>query len=403
MNKTRTAAIAALALALPAGLAACGDDDGGPVTLRYAFWDDNQRPALEAMIEAFNEDHPDIEVELEQNPWEDYWAGLDSRFAAEEAPDVFWNHVSRFPTYAANGVLLPITDDIEADGVDSSVYPENLYDSWQYEDEQYGLPKDWDSIGLVYRLDALEGAGIDPATVNDLEWNPVDGGTYVEFLQKLTVDAAGNNALSPDFDAENVVQYGTAMSSNTGQTDWWNYAVQNGCSLQSEPWGDYAIDAPECVEAIQFTADLYNKWHVAVPAESTNQPNGGVPGDYVVPGQAATTLDGSWMLSFYRDGLEPGSLGRGRQPLRARRLRHRHQRPLQRDLRGHRTPRRGLGTRRSSSAPRKPRPSPPAWARCGPASPPSTRASPTTGPARASTSPASRPPPKAPPPATRSR
>lgn len=68
MNKSRSAALAALALALPAGLAACGGDDDGAVTLRYAFWDDNQRPALEAMIKAFNEDHPDIEVELEQNP-----------------------------------------------------------------------------------------------------------------------------------------------------------------------------------------------------------------------------------------------------------------------------------------------------------------------------------------------
>jgi multiple sugar transport system substrate-binding protein len=307
MNKTRTAAAAALALALPAGLAACGGDDGGAVTLRYAFWDDNQRPALEAMIAAFNEDHPDITIELEQNPWDDYWPGLDSQFAAEDAPDVFWNHVSRFPTYADNGVLLPLTDYIEEDGVDPSIYPESLYDSWQFEDDQYGLPKDWDSIALVYRIDALEAAGIDPATVGDLEWNPVDGGTYVEFLQKLTIDANGNNALSPEFDPENVVQYGTAMASSTGQTDWWNYAVQNGCALQTEPWGDYAIDAPECVEALQFTADLYNKWGVAVPAESTNQPNGGVPGDYVVAGQAATALDGSWMLSFYRDGLEPGS------------------------------------------------------------------------------------------------
>ncbi|WP_112133192.1 ABC transporter substrate-binding protein [Glycomyces dulcitolivorans] len=306
MNKTRAAALAALAVAAPLGLAACGGDDDGAVVLRYAFWDDNQRPAVEAMIAAFNETHPDIEVELEQNPWDDYWPGLDTQFAAEDAPDVFWDHVSRFPTFAANGVLLPLTDQIEESGLDTSIYPAALYDTWTFEGEQYGLPKDWDSIALVYRLDALEAAGVDPAEVQGLTWNPVDGGTYVELLQKLTLDANGDNALSPDFDSENIVQYGTAMGSSTGQTDWWNYGVQNGCALQTEPWGEYAIDAPECVEALQFTADLYNKWNVAVPAEVTNQPNGGPPADYVISGQAATALDGSWTLSAYRDGIDAG-------------------------------------------------------------------------------------------------
>jgi len=306
MNKNRLAALAAAAIAAPAGLAACGGDDGA-VTLRYAFWDDNQRPAIEAMLEVFSERHPDIEIELEQNPWDDYWPGLDTRFAAESAPDVFWNHVSRFPTYADSGVLLPITEQIEEDGLDVSVYPEDLYDSWRYEDEQYGLPKDWDSIALVYRTDMLEAAGIDPASLDELEWNPVDGGTFVELLQRLTLDSAGNDARSPDFDPDDVVQYGIAQTSATGQTDWWNFAVQNGCSLQSEPWGDYTIDSPECVEAIQFTADLYNRWGVAVPAEITNPPNGGEAAERMVAGNAAAVMDGSWMLGFDRDGLEPGT------------------------------------------------------------------------------------------------
>jgi len=314
MKRTPLAALAALAIALPLGLAACGGADDGKVTLRYAFWDDTQRPAVEAMIAAFNEEHPDIKVELEQAPWDDYWTSLDTQFAGENAPDVFWDHVSKFPTFADQGVLLPITDQVKEDGLDTSIYPATLYDSWAYDGEQYGLPKDWDSIALVYRIDSLEAAGIDPAEIDDLEWNPVDGGTYVEFLRKLTVDANGNNALSPDFDPENVAQYGVSMSSSTGQTDWWNYGVQNGCEIQSGAFEPYTVDSPECVEAIQFTADLYNKWHVAVPATSSNQPNGGQTFEFVSAGQAATSTDGSWTLSAYRDGLEPGNLAVGPLP-----------------------------------------------------------------------------------------
>jgi multiple sugar transport system substrate-binding protein len=307
MKKTRAAALAAIAVAVPVGLAACGGSDDGTVTLRYAFWDDNQRPAMEAIVEAFNAEHSDIRVEFEQTEWNEYWPGLDRQFAGMNAPDLFWNHVSRFPTYASSGVLLDVSDRIEADGLDTSIYPEALYNSWEFEGGQYGLPKDWDSIALVYRLDSLEAAGVDPSEVENLEWNPDDGGSYVEFLQKLTVDGQGRNALDPDFDRSDVVQYGLSMSSSTGQTDWWNYAVQNGCDLQDGPWGDYAFDSPECVEAIEFTADLYNRWGVAVPATVTNQPNGGQPAEYVTGGQAATATDGSWTLSSYRDGLEPGT------------------------------------------------------------------------------------------------
>ncbi|WP_199037015.1 ABC transporter substrate-binding protein [Glycomyces salinus] len=313
MRTMRTAAVAALAAA-PLALAACSGDDGDGVTLRYAFWDDNQVPAMEAIVEAFEDANPDIDIELEQNDWDAYWTSLDTQFAGQNAPDVFWNHVSKFPTFAESEVLLPIGDRIEEDGLDTSIYPAELYDSWTFDGEQYGLPKDWDSIALVYRIDALEAAGIDPAEVDDLEWNPDDGGTYVEFLQRLTIDENGNNALSPDFDADNVAQYGTAMSSGTGQTDWWNYAVQNGCEIQSEPFGPYLIDAPECVEAVQFTADLYNRWGVTVPATSTNQPAGGLANEFVSSGQAATATDGSWTLSAYREGLEQGTWAVGPLP-----------------------------------------------------------------------------------------
>ena len=314
MRTTRIAAAAALAAA-PLALAACsGDDDDGVTTLRYAFWDDNQRPAMEAIVEAYEADNPDIDIELEQNEWDAYWTALDTQLAGENAPDVFWNHVSKFPTFAESGVLLPLTDLIEEDGLDTSIYPSTLYESWNYDGEQYGLPKDWDSIALVYRIDALDAAGIDPSEIDDLEWNPDDGGTYVEFLQKLTIDGNGNNALSPDFDSDDVVQYGIAMASGTGQTDWWNYAVQNGCEIQSEPFGPYTIDGPECVEAIQFTADLYNRWGVAVPAVSSNQPNGGLTYEFVSAGQAATATDGSWTLSAYSDGLEEGNWAVGPLP-----------------------------------------------------------------------------------------
>ena len=34
---------------------------------------------------------------------------------------------------------------------------------------------------------------------------------YLDLAQRLTLDANGNNALSPDFDADNIEQWGTSI------------------------------------------------------------------------------------------------------------------------------------------------------------------------------------------------
>ena len=54
-------------------LAACGgSQSGGPVTIRYAIWDQNQAPAMQQIIKEFEKAHPNISVNLEVTPSDDY-------------------------------------------------------------------------------------------------------------------------------------------------------------------------------------------------------------------------------------------------------------------------------------------------------------------------------------------
>ncbi|MER5430210.1 sugar ABC transporter substrate-binding protein [Streptomyces sp. NPDC002588] len=291
---------------------ACGSSDGassdGTVTLRYAIWDAVQKPALQKSIDAFEKAHPKIKVKIELNAWAQYWSKLQTQLAGRTAPDVFWDHVAYFPQFAQQGVLADLTPYIKADKLDTSVYDSKLLTGWEQDGKQYGLPKDWDTIAQVYNKTMLKTAGLTQEQLSGPSWNTTDGGPFVKALQKLTIDENGNHPNQAGFDSKHVKQYGLALSSPNGQTDWWNAATQNGCKLQDKAWGKWTINQPSCVEAIQFIRDLRLKYHVAVPASVTNTPNGAALPQVMARKQAAVVWDGSWDLNAYQSSMK-GNFG----------------------------------------------------------------------------------------------
>jgi hypothetical protein len=53
--------------------------------------------------------------------------------------------------------------------------------------------KDWDTIAIFYNKDMMKAAGVDPATLANLDWNPKDGGSFQQLIAKLSIDAAGKD------------------------------------------------------------------------------------------------------------------------------------------------------------------------------------------------------------------
>jgi hypothetical protein len=58
------------------GVAGCGGNSSGKVTLRYGIWDQAQMPAMEDIVEEFSRANPDISVEIELTPYEEYLSKL---------------------------------------------------------------------------------------------------------------------------------------------------------------------------------------------------------------------------------------------------------------------------------------------------------------------------------------
>lgn len=286
---------------------------GEAATLEYWLWDSNQLPAYQQCADAFMVANPNIKVNLTQKGWDDYWSGIQNGMIAGNAPDVFTDHLAKYPEFAAKGQLVDIQPYITRDGVDMTVYLKGLADLWGRDGKQYGLPKDWDTIAIVYNKDMLDKAGVTVDEVNAATWNPDDGGSFAELIAKLTLDESGKNALDPAFDKTKIAQYGFVPDGpdNTyGQTGWSWLAATTGWRHVDEIWGTkYNFDDPRVAATLQWMADMMASGQI-MPSELVSSLGGSAAFN---AGKGALHPQGSWMIGEF-DRNAPFTFGFARLP-----------------------------------------------------------------------------------------
>jgi multiple sugar transport system substrate-binding protein len=298
--RTVVAALAAAALTLP--LAACSgsSDDagaaGGKVTINYWLWDDTQQPAYQGCADAFTKANPDISVKFTQTAWAQYWQNLTTQLAAGSAPDVWTDHASYYPQFVSSNQILDIQPFVDRDRVDLTQYQAGLADLFVKDGKRYGLPKDWDTMALVYNKQLVQDTG----GLADLTWNPADGGTFEKAIAAATVDTHGHHGLDPAFDKAHVKVYGFLpewADGAQGQNGWGDLAVSDGFTfLDKNPWGThYNYDDPKLSATIAWFKHLIDAGYApAFDKQST------LSRDAVMEsGKGAFTITGSWTIGTY--------------------------------------------------------------------------------------------------------
>lgn len=322
MREMKMLRLFAVLLAFALGASACGGDDGessdggaaseapsfdDPVEIDYWLWDGNQQPFYEQCAADFQANvQPNITVNISQFGWGDYWTGLTAAFASDSAPDVFTDHLARYPEFVESGVLVDLNPFVERDGVDVDQYFPGLAELWTSPDgRRFGLPKDFDTIAMVLNDQALADAGITADDFANAEWNPQDGGTWGELIQRLTIDANGVRGNEDGFDGSNVEVYGFGLEGNFGafgQTTFSSFAATNGYSAVDEVWADSAnFGDPALAETVQFFADWIAAGYVT-PIEDVQSLGGST---IYANGNAATMTNGSWTIGGYVSGEVP--------------------------------------------------------------------------------------------------
>ncbi len=266
----RTGSVAALAsLVLIASLSACGSgtksDSGGKVALTYGVWDKNQVPAMNQIIKAFEAKNPNITVSVQLTPYPDYFTKLQAASTGGQAPDVFWMNGPNFQLYASNGVIKPLTDL----KTDTSVYPSALVKLYQYKGVQYGLPKDFDTVGLWYNKKLFDAAHVD---------YPKASWTWADFrtaAAKLTDPAKG------------VYGVGALLE---GQENFYDTIFQAGGQVISPDGKHSGYAEPASIAGLKFWTDLVSNKQ----SPSLQQMTDTVPLNMFESGKIAMFWGGSW-------------------------------------------------------------------------------------------------------------
>ena len=278
------------------GAAAAPAASGDAVTLTYWLWDSNQLPAYQLCIDKFMATNPNIKVEITQSGWDDYWNNIQTGMVAGTAPDIFTDHLAKYPEFASKEQLVDIQPYVDADKVDMSVYLGQLGDLWARDGKRFGLPKDWDTIAIVENLDALAAAGVTAEEINSLTWNPDDGGTFGEMIKKLTIDENGKNGLDPAFDPTKVKQYGLIINGageGYGQTEWsWLTNTTGWQAIDGLYATKYNYDDPRFIKSIQWVADQMKAGYI-MPLELVTSLGGSAA---FQAGKGALHANGSWMI-----------------------------------------------------------------------------------------------------------
>jgi len=298
---------AAVAMLTAGALTACGGTTGSSAngTIEYWLWDSAQQPGYQKCADAFEQANPGLKIHISQYGWDAYWSKLTAGFIADAAPDVFTDHLSKFAQYVDLKVLRPLDDLGPTSDIKDSDYQQGLAELWKGQDgKRYGAPKDWDTIAIFYDGAALKAAGVDPAELENLNWNPQDGGTFEKLVAHLTIDDKGVRGDEPGFDKSKVTTHGLASEGSGGggwgQTQWSAFTGSAGWqATDKNPWGTkFRLDQPVLQDTLSWYFGLVQKGYMP-SYEEIGGANAIGTDKQIQSGTAAMGLSGSWMISTF--------------------------------------------------------------------------------------------------------
>ena len=166
--------IAVLVLVMVLSMAACGGTENKPAeggssgdfTINVNIWDSNQQKGLQEIANKWTESSG-VKVKIEVVDWNNYWTLLSAGAQGGEMPDVFWTHSNTVQMYMENDLLLKLNDYVEKNNIDMSKYYDGIVKLYTRSDGNiYALPKDHDTIALLYNKAIFDQYGVEYPTDN---------------------------------------------------------------------------------------------------------------------------------------------------------------------------------------------------------------------------------------------
>lgn len=242
-----------LAASMLAGVMPVCEVAAADVELR--FIDVNPSPQRQEYYEttfAKFKDETGITVNYESVPWDDAANKLTVLGSSGQLPDIMTTHFLWLGQFTEADWVLPLDEYAEANGDQFVDAVRNL--NWAAEKEKYGhiysIPDGFMVKGIFYRKDWVEEIGYEIPTGDDWTYD-----AYFDLIKALT-DKEQN-------------RYGNSFRGARGAVDPLLAYLQSftgGYTYDEE--GNFLLDSPECVEAVEKWSEIYKEGYV--PEDSVN-------------------------------------------------------------------------------------------------------------------------------------
>ena len=195
-------------------------------------------------VEEFNADNPGINLNVEVVSWNDIYTVVNTRIGNGQAPDIL--NIDSFADYYADDLLLPAQDYVSEETY-AKMYEAFLAQS-EVDGTVWAVPDLASVRAVYYNVDILEAAGVEAPT------------TWDELTTACEAIKAYDDSIYP---------WGIDMTTDEGQAAFAYYTWNNGGGFVDEN-GDWALNSPENVEAIEYAIGLVNSGYTNTdPATET--------------------------------------------------------------------------------------------------------------------------------------
>lgn len=191
MTKARTSAAVGVAVLLAASSSAlagaqrpAGADISGDL-FAFGFSYETGDDIAQNRVNVFRDAHPDVELTFSESSADAQ--ALLSALASDEPPDIVYLARNDAGSFIARGVLTPLDDCIEQQGIDTALYYDAGLAQGTVDDTLYAMPEFFNTRVWILNNRVFEEAGVDPATVDLSDWEAV-----VALNEQLTTSDGGD-------------------------------------------------------------------------------------------------------------------------------------------------------------------------------------------------------------------
>lgn len=157
-----------LALAAAAALLFGSAAAQAPVQLRFVSlaWQEQAIESVIAVVDAWNAQNPDIQVEYQQVDWGSIHDFLITSFETRSVPDVFHYESRAIIDFGGRGYLTELSGVLSEDML-SDVVPGAWESVTDADGNIWGVPFLWESLIVLYNADLFAESGVTPPTIDE--------------------------------------------------------------------------------------------------------------------------------------------------------------------------------------------------------------------------------------------